>query len=331
VTSTPPDLVVVGYPQRLVADHRALLGAAGAAGFAAELVDPSRLGLAVVDGQVRGLVDGEPRTPHAVLPRGVNRPWPFVRQVCTAWARAGAVVLPTVAAADRCADKLETLARLAGCGVPVMPAVGVLPGPGTALGPLAATPVLVTKPARASKGRGVSAADAPTTHERLRTVLPLVDGHADHQVVQPRASGWGVDHRVVVADGRVVAMTRRTATPGDLVTNAPEARVADVLDPAGEEPGVTEVALAAAAALDLEFGGIDVIVDRGRAVVLEANAWPGLAAHVRGPAIARVLVGLVGRALARSGAPVGQVATALRPPWTHAASAGGTWAATIAS
>jgi ribosomal protein S6--L-glutamate ligase len=320
--------VVVGYPQRLVADHRALLAAAADAGLAAELVDPSRLGLAVVDGRVQGLVDGEPRTPAAVLPRGVNRPWPFVRQVCTAWARAGAVVLPTVAAADRCADKLETLGRLAERGVPVMPAVGVLPGPGTALGPLAATPVLVTKPARASKGRGVSAADAATTHDHLRTVLPLVDGHADHQVVQPRASGWGVDHRVVVADGTVVAMTRRTAPPGGLVTNAPEARVEDVVDPAGDEPEVAAVALAAAAALDLEFGGIDVIVDAGRAVVLEANAWPGLAAHVRGPAVARVLVGLVRRALEPA---VDQVGTALRPPWTHAARAGGTWAATIAS
>ena len=321
----------MGYPQRLVADHRALAAAADAAGFAAEVVDPSRLGLAVIDGAVHALIDGAPRTPAAILPRGVNRPWPFVRQVCAAWERAGAVVLPTVAAADRCADKLETLARLAGRGVPVLPAVGVLPGPGTALGPLDAGAVLVTKPARASKGRGVWAADAGAVAEELHTVRPLVDGHADHQVVQPRASDWGVDHRVVVAKGRVVAMTRRTARPGDLVTNAPGARVEDVDDPTGEEPAVTAVALAAADALDLAFGGIDVIVDHGHPVVLEANAWPGLAAHVRGPAIARVLVDLVVRALDRSGAPAGQAGRAPRPPWTQAASAGGTWAATIAS
>lgn len=296
-----PELLIVGYEDRLVADHRALLDAARLEGFRAELVDPSRLAIDIGADGAMVLVDGAPRTPAVALPRGVNRPWPFVRQVLDVWVGYGTRVVPSVAAADLCADKLATARVLADHGIPMLPTLGVLAGAGAVLTDAGGTDpvlddVLVTKPARASKGRGVRAASRDDVLAGLRTRLPLVDGVVDHQIVQPRADEWGVDHRVVVASGEVVAMTRRHGAPGAITTNTRGATVVDVTDPWAEAPEVAQVAVDACAALGLEFGGIDVIGHRGRAVVLEANAWPGLAAHVRGNQIAHALVRCAARA-----------------------------------
>ena len=302
--SARPELLVIGYEDRLVDDHRALLDAARSEGFRAELVDPSRITLDVRPHSTAVRVDGVPRTPAVALPRGVNRPWPFIRQVLDVWSGFGTRVLPSVAAADRCADKLATARLLAAHGVPVLPTLGVLPGAGASLTEfdgIAAgdDEVLVAKPARASKGKGVRAGSRTETLSSLRRRFPLVDGEVDHQIVQPRADAWGVDHRVVVADGEVVAMTRRHGTAGSITTNTRGSTVVDVDDPWSEAPEVTRIAIEACRALDLAFGGVDVSEHEGRAVVLEANAWPGLAAHVRGSQIARVLV----RTALRSGTP----------------------------
>ena len=94
-------------------------------------------------------------------------------------------------------------------------------------------------------------------------------------------------------------MTRRHGAPGAITTNTRGSTVVDVDDPWSEAPEVARVAVEACTALGLEFGGIDVIGHEGRAVVLEANAWPGLAIHVRGPHLARALV----RSAMRSGTP----------------------------
>jgi ribosomal protein S6--L-glutamate ligase len=290
-----PRLVVVGYPTRLVADHAVLVEAAEAAGFDTEVVAPGRLALDVVGSTIDVLVDGIPSRPDVVLPRGVNRPWPFVQQVLTTWASQGVAVVPSVQAADLCADKLTTARVLAAADVPVLHTVGVVADEGVDLAALASDGPLVAKPARASKGRGIdefaSAADAETS---LAATRPLQAGMVDHRVVQPRASAWGVDYRVVVARDRgplrVVAVTERQAPAGVLVTNAHGTTVIDVDPEAATHADVVLVAMAAARALQLDFGGIDVIRHHGRAVVLEANTWPGLAAEERGRELADALV-----------------------------------------
>lgn len=74
-------------------------------------------------------------------------------------------------------------------------------------------------------------------------------------------------------------------------------------------PDVIDVATQAARALGLVFGGVDVIVHNGRAVVLEVNAWPGLAVQHRGDTLARALVNEVVSALQQESQP--DVATQL--------------------
>ena len=288
-----PHLVVIGYPDRLVADHRVLIESARAAGFRVDLVSPSALAISVGQGGTRVLVHGDEITPDVVLPRGVNRPWPFVSQVLEIWERRGARVVPSRRAAELCADKLATTLVLAEAGVPVLPTIGLAPGSDNEIRGF--DTAVVTKPARASKGRGVERfATSGDAQESLRASRPLVAGMVDHHVVQPIASGAGIDYRVVVAHRRdapsIVAVTRRIAPPGEFVTNRPGSLVEDVHDPEHVVPDVCEVARDAITGLGLSFGGVDVIEHDGRPVVLEVNAWPGLAAEQRGRQIADALV-----------------------------------------
>ena len=288
-------LVVIGYPDRLVADHRALIESATEAGFTVDFVSPSSLSIAVGADGTRVLVNGRHRVPDVVLPRGVNRPWPFVAQILDAWENDGVRVVPSRAAADLCADKLATSMVLARHGVPVLPTIGVAPGPDNVIDGLEGR--VVAKPARASKGRGVEMFATPTEAQTsLRESRSLRAGMVDHHVVQPAATGAGIDYRVVIADRgnhpNVVAVTRRIAPSGDFVTNRPGSIVEDVHDPESVVPEICAVAIDAVRALGLAFGGVDVIEHDGRPVILEVNAWPGLAAEKRGRQIADALVGV---------------------------------------
>ncbi|MEN9805212.1 MAG: ribosomal protein S6--L-glutamate ligase [Actinomycetota bacterium] len=291
-------MFVIGYPDRLVADHGALLESARAADFDVELISPSALSIVIDEGGTRVLVHGEDIVPDVVLPRGVNRPWPFVSQALEIWEALGVRVVPSRRAAELCADKLTTTRVLAAAGVPVLPSIGLAPGPDNVLphdeiGGFDGT--LVAKPARASKGRGVESFESPAdAQSSLRATRPLQAGMVDHHVVQPIATGAGIDYRVVVASRHdttcVVAVTRRVAPPGEFVTNRPGSIVEDVHDPESVVPDVCRVARDAARALGLSFGGVDVIEHGARPVVLEVNSWPGLAAEKRGRQIADALI-----------------------------------------
>ncbi len=292
-----PVLFVIGYPDRLVADHRALLESARAADFDVELISPSALSIVIDGNTTHALVHGEEIVPDVVLPRGVNRPWPFVSQVLEIWEANGVRVVPSRRAADICADKLTTTRVLAAAGVPVLTTVGVAPGPDNALDVEidGFDGTLVAKPARASKGRGVeSFASRADAESSLRSARPLQAGMVDHHVVQPIATGAGIDYRVVVASRHdltsVVAVTRRVAPAGEFVTNRPGSIVEDVHDPESVVPDVCRVACDAVRSLGLSFGGVDVIEHDGRPVVLEVNAWPGLAAEKRGRQLADALI-----------------------------------------
>lgn len=291
--ATPQQLLIIGYPERLGDDHAVLLEAAEAAGVTPELIAPSRLTLLIESDRAdRVLLDGDPLSGRglAILPRGVNRAWPLVRQMCEVLEHHGARIVPSIAAIDACADKVVTTQLLATAGVPVLPTAAVVAGEGISVESLALTDhETVTKPARGSKARGVerhpTLADAARS---LRSGRELIDKMVDHQVVQPLASAAGMDYRVVVANHAVVSITRRRALNQSFLTNRGDIDYTDLT--AEDVPSIAAVAEAASVALGLEFGGIDVIEHDGRAVVLEANAWPGLASEALSDHLAVELV-----------------------------------------
>lgn len=287
---TTPDLVVLGYEQRRH-DHDPIIDAARRRGLTTELWNPGHLSVDV-GGPVTECVrhEGVVAVPRYVLPRAVNRVLPFVAHVLDAWERLGVRTVPSASSALVCADKLATARALAAAGVPTVMSVGLLEGPDAHPELLAGIDgdALVTKPAFGSRGRGVTAYAARDLAAADLVVAPDTDDHRiEHRVVQPRATSFGRDYRVIVAAGEVVACAQRTAAPGQFITNGSGARVMPYRHTAAEN-----VALAAAHTLGLEFTGIDVIEHRGQMMVLEANAWPGLTvtSRVCGVDLAEVLL-----------------------------------------
>jgi glutathione synthase/RimK-type ligase-like ATP-grasp enzyme len=309
VTPTPLDLVVLGYRDRLSEDHDTILSVARECGLTARLVTPSQVTLHVDHTGEHVRVDGQRLTPRAVVPRGINRPWPMMKQILECWYTDGAHVVPSITAADVCADKITTARALSRAGVPILSTIGVVPGGDMSRDAIdmATDAGILAKPARGSKARGVNRfVDAAAAHYELARLYPLEDGAVDHQVVQPVASAAGIDYRIVVAGTlhpRVIAATRRIAPPYEFITNRPHASVEDCDDRLDEINDVVDVAIKAAQALGLAFCGIDVIMHHGQAVVLEANAWPGLAVQHRGDALARALVDEVISALQNETSP----------------------------
>ncbi len=291
-------IVIVAYPDRLRADHAVLVTAARARGLDVALVSPSELSLITDSGESWVSLAGRKLIPDVVLPRGVNRPWPLLAQVFEQWSNDGAQIVPDVHSASLCADKVASSVALASAGVPTMPTLAVVPGEGVDLSGgeamFASRPVVV-KPARASKGRGVARYESwRDAQVALSSMVPLIAGMVDHHVVQPLATGAGSDYRVVVADRghghELVALTRRRAPVDDFVTNALGATVEDIDLNSGDASHIAAPALHAARELGLHFAGVDVIEHRGAMVVLEVNAWPGLAPEQRGTALADALL-----------------------------------------
>lgn len=292
----PIDLVILGYSERLSDDHNALLSVARECGLAAQLVTPSQVSLHIDETGEHVRVNGRRCLPRAVVPRGINRPWPMLKHILECWYSDGVRIVPSIAAADICADKITTSRALSRAGVPILPTIGMVPGSDVQIETLQTLTEseLLSKPARGSKARGVQRfANADDAHCHLAQSHALQDGMVDHQVVQPVASSAGIDYRVVVAGAdrpRVVAVTRRIAPHDDFITNRPHATVEDYDNMIDQIPDVIDVATRAALALGLVFGGIDIIIHNERAAVLEVNAWPGLAVEHRGDTLARALV-----------------------------------------
>lgn len=303
VDNSPVDLVVLGYSERLTEDHQTILKVARERGLVAQLVTPSQVTLHIDDTGEHVRIDGVRCTPRAVVPRGINRPWPMMKQILECWYTDGAQIVPSITAADICSDKITTTRALSRAGVPVLPSIGIAPGIDAPLRAIDITSStgLLAKPARGSKARGVRRfLDSLEARHELSQLHALNDGAVDHHVVQPVASEAGVDYRIVVAGAKhphVVAATRRIAPPNDFITNRAHATVEDCDNQLNEISHVVDVAVRAAQALGLVFGGVDVIIHDGQAVVLEVNAWPGLAVQHRGDALARALVDEVMTAL----------------------------------
>lgn len=91
--STPIDLVVLGYSERLTEDHDTIIAVAKELGLNARLVTPSQVSLHVDHSGEHVRVDGERFVPRAVVPRGINRPWPMLKQILECWYTDGAPVV----------------------------------------------------------------------------------------------------------------------------------------------------------------------------------------------------------------------------------------------
>lgn len=177
--------------------------------------------------------------------------------------RAGALVVNTPEATDAALDRLASARLLEAAGVPTprtwsfrtlrgLAAAGSLPWP------------LVVKSRVSRRGDLVRLVSDPT---ELAELLP--QWGAEPVIAQELVPNDGFDLKFWVIGGHVSVARRPCAL---------EVRRKDQdveIDPATLPAEITRAAVRAGAALGLELFGADVVLDGGRPVVIDVNAFPG--------------------------------------------------------
>jgi len=181
----------------------------------------------------------------------------------------GARVVNPPRALEACVDKYLASSRMAAAGLPVPP-TRVCQGTERAMEAFAALGGdVVVKPLFGSEGRGMLRVDHPDLAWRVFTALERQQAVIYLQKFI-RHPGW--DLRVFTLGKRVLAGMRRHGN-GSWRTNVAQggtAEAAEVPKPAAK------LALSAAAVLEAEVAGVDLLLDdSGHWQLIEVNACPG--------------------------------------------------------
>ena len=152
----------------------------------------------------------------------------------------------------------------------------------------AAGHALVLKPLFGSQGHGLQlVGQMQGVHQALPALDPAYGSLAYLQRFIPALDAPGFDWRVMVVGGRAISAMRRVS-PHWIHNLAQGARC----EPAALEPLVAELAERAAAALGMDYAGVDLMPSATGVQVIEVNgvaAWQGLQ-RVTGFNIARAIV-----------------------------------------
>jgi RimK family alpha-L-glutamate ligase len=183
-------------------------------------------------------------------------------------AELGVVVLNSPRAIEAAVDKFLTSAKLQAAGL-LTPRTIVCQ---TADDALAAFEALgrdvVVKPLFGSEGRGITRITDEALAERAFKMLAQLGAALYVQEFIPHE---GCDLRLMVSGDQVLGMRRRSAC--DWRTNVSRGATAEPLEVTAE---LSELALRAAAAVDAQIAGVDLLPGKdGRLYALEVNAVPG--------------------------------------------------------
>ena len=239
--------------------------------------------------------------------------------VLHALAALGVPVFNEARAIERSVDKSMTSLLLHAAGIPTPPTwatESLATAQRLVTRESAAGRAVVLKPLFGSQGKGLLKVGRVDGAHVPLPVAPALGG-ADaalyggiaylQRYVEPLAAP-GHDWRVLVVGGRAVAAMRRVST--HWVHNvARGARCEPQSLATGDGPAIARLAVDSAAALEMDYAGVDLMPTRAGPLVLEVNgvaAWQGLQ-RVAGIDIARALVddlldrkhvGLAGRRIA---------------------------------
>ena len=242
------------------------------AGHAAEILDPFGFYLHIGGTGNRITYHGKPAEDFDVIvPRLSRTTAQYGEEVLAHFEWVGTPVVNRAKAIAAARHKFHSLRILAQHGLPIPPSLTV--GAATfledAVAEVGAYPFIL-KPFHGTHGTGVMLLDTPTS--LTSAVDALCDLHQDY-VIQPFiAEADGVDIRVLVVGGEVVAAMKRRAPPGEFRANIHKGASGEAIAPTDE---YTRLAIAAAAALELEIAGVDLLETNEGPVVLEVNPSPG--------------------------------------------------------
>ena len=180
----------------------------------------------------------------------------------------------SVAGIAQSRDKLQSYFTLESAGIPV-PETQFIHHPNN-LWPtiltLGGLPVVV-KRRQSTQGRGVMLLTQPATVRTLAKAMRRTQPPVTLLAQRFIAEAKGKDIRIIVAGDRCVAAMERTASPNDFRSNLHQGGSAR---PVQLDPTTQQLALAAAKALSLSVGGVDLIPSEAGLLALEANSSPGL-------------------------------------------------------
>jgi [lysine-biosynthesis-protein LysW]---L-2-aminoadipate ligase len=161
-------------------------------------------------------------------------------------------------------DKLRTAHRLSIHGVPHVPTHHV-----RKLEEVELRPPLAVKPRFGSWGTDVLRCDDDDALSAVFAEIATRPWFRKHgAIVQPLIAPMGRELRIVVAGGRVVGAESRVSAPGEWRTNT---SLGGTHLPTAAWRGPSEIALAAAVAVDADFVGVDLLPSSEGYLVLEVN------------------------------------------------------------
>jgi tetrahydromethanopterin:alpha-L-glutamate ligase len=267
-----------------------------AAGIA---IDPASLAARVEGGSVAVLVGDAPARAFDafVLARGFGSAGdPDVQfEIYRALECSGALVVNRLEPLLAAQDKFRSSWLLSLAGVPT-PRAAVAQTRADAESALAALGEAVVKPVAGSLGEGIERVHPDPAGRRLVTERVARDGAVYLQAYVPHP---GRDLRVFVVGGRARAAIARHAPPGEWRTNVATGGVAEAVSLGA---ALASVAESAAAALGLDYAGVDLVAGPDGPVVLEVNgnpSWQGIL-EATGLDMAEVIAEhVLGRALRR--------------------------------
>lgn len=170
-------------------------------------------------------------------------------------------------------DKLATLQRLSGAGIPIPPS-STVHRPldiSRAIDLVGGAPVII-KTILGSQGVGVMLANTVAAASAIAETMIANDLSILLQRFYPEVKGS--DIRAFVVGDTVVAAMRRTAQPGEFRSNLHRGGSAE---PVELEQEIASLAIRAAQALGLAVAGVDILETASGPVILEVNSSPGLA------------------------------------------------------
>ena len=251
---------------------RSLNEAAFKAGHTAEILDPFGFYLHIGNDNSRITYQGRPAEDFDVLiPRLSRTTVQYGEEVVAHFEWIGTPVVNRARSIAAARHKFHSLRILAQHGLPIPPSLTVgsaafLEGAVAEMGDYP----FILKPFHGTHGKGVMLLDTPTS--LTSAVDALCDLHEDY-VIQPFiAEAGGVDIRVLVVGGKAVAAMKRSAPVGEFRANVHRGASGEAVS---LPDAYIDVAIRAAAALELEIAGVDLLQTNAGPVVLEVNPSPG--------------------------------------------------------
>jgi RimK family alpha-L-glutamate ligase len=181
----------------------------------------------------------------------------------------GVPVINSPRAIERAVDKFYTSALLHEAGLPTVDTV-VCERAADAMAAVRELGDVVIKPIFGSMGHGITRVSDPEVAFRIVKALETTRAVF---YVQRAIDHGGRDFRLFVIGGRVLAAIERRAAEGDWRSNVARGAAALPFDPPATWQ---DLAVRAAAAIDADYAGVDLLADReGRVFVLEVNGIPG--------------------------------------------------------